>query len=167
MFSYMLIAILPAAWLVAAINDVLEMKIPNWISIALLSFFPVAALYFGYSFNMFFLCIALGLAVLIVGFVLFSLNKLGGGDVKLLAATAPWIGPAAFAPFMFKVILMGGAFAFVILMFRKTPMLPAYVHAPWVVKLHQSSSQMPYGLAIAAGGLWVLPDTYLFTLMYG
>ena len=138
MLSYMLISILPAAWLVAAINDVMELKIPNWISLFLVAAFPVAAVYFGFSFSMFFACVALGLGVLVAGFVLFALNKLGGGDVKLLAASALWIGPAAFTAFFIKMVLMGGLFAFVLLMFRRTPPLPVYAHAPWVMQLHQS-----------------------------
>ncbi len=167
MLSYMLISVLPAAWLVAAVNDVIEMKIPNWISIFLLACFPVAALYFGFSFSSFFACIALALGILVVGFVLFAMNKLGGGDVKLLAASTLWIGPAALLPFLMKMVLMGGLFALVIMMFRKTPLLPAYAHAPWIMNLHQSGKHMPYGVAIAAGGLWVLPETYLFSLMFG
>jgi prepilin peptidase CpaA len=34
-----------------------------------------------------------GLAVLVAGFALFALNRMGGGDVKMLAACAPWVAP--------------------------------------------------------------------------
>lgn len=167
MLSYIFLSVLPAAWIVAAANDVREFRIPNWISIVLIAAFPLCALYFQYSWTLFFQCLALGVGMLIFGFALFTLNIFGGGDAKLLAASAPWIGPAAFIVFVYKVALMGGLLAFVLLAFRKTPVLPVYAHSATLMNLHQSARQIPYGVAIAAGGLWALPETHLFSLIFG
>jgi prepilin peptidase CpaA len=73
---------------------------------------------------------AVAAVILTVGIVLFALRVAGGGDVKLLAATALWAGPAQIVPFLLLV----------------SPDQEA------AVKLRQS---VPYGIAIAAGGLWV------------
>ncbi|MGV6800360.1 MAG: A24 family peptidase [bacterium] len=167
MLSYLFLSILPSAWIVAAINDLKSFKIPNWISVVLIAAFPLAALYFQYPPMLVLQCIGLGVAMLVLGFALFVLNVFGGGDAKLLAATAPWIGPSVFIVFLYKVVLMGGLFALILLLFRKTPALPVYAHSNVIMNLHQSGQQIPYGVAIAAGGLWALPGTHIFTLIFG
>ncbi|WP_306252214.1 prepilin peptidase [Parvularcula sp. IMCC14364] len=167
MLSYILVSILPASWLIAAINDLGELKIPNWISITLVLAFPVMALCFGYSIEMLSSSIALALGVLVLGFAIYTTGQFGAGDVKLLAATALWVGPAAFPMFLFKVILASGIFAFAIIMFRSTPMLPVYAHAPWLMELHGSRRAMPYGVGIALGGFWSLHEAMAFLTVFG
>ena len=167
MLSYLLLSIPPAAWAVAALNDIKALRIPNWISLFLIGSFPVAALAFGFTLSEFLTALLMGAGMLVVGFSLFSLNLFGGGDAKLLAASAPWIGMSAMVIFLYKVALMGGLLALALLMFRKTPLLPVYAHSDWIMKLHQSGKHIPYGVAIAAGGLWTLPDTLIFSSVFG
>lgn len=167
MIGYLFLSIPVGAWLVAALNDAEEMKIPNWISIALLVTFPAAALYFQFTTEMFLGSVALGIAVLIGCFILFALNVFGGGDAKLLAASAPWVGVAGFLPFIIKITLMGGALAILVMMFRRMPPLPIYAHVPWLMQAHEGKSYIPYGIAIAAGGVWSLPDLPIYVLVTG
>jgi prepilin peptidase CpaA len=99
---------------------------------------------------------AVAAVILTVGIVLFALRVAGGGDVKLLAATALWAGPAQIVPFLLLVSVTGAVLAMA---------AASHLHfiRPWpsgalapdqeaAVKLRQS---VPYGIAIAAGGLWV------------
>lgn len=167
MLGSLLISTLIGAWLVAALNDAEEMKIPNWISIALVVLFPVAAFHFGYSPAQFAISLGLGIAVLIVCFALFAFNVFGGGDAKLLAASAPWVGLAGILPFLIKVFLMGGLLALIVLMFRNMPILPVFARAPWLMRAHGSESHLPYGIAIAAGGVWSLPDLPIYAMATG
>ncbi|MCI5046585.1 MAG: prepilin peptidase [Aquisalinus sp.] len=167
MLSYLIVSMLPAAWLIAAINDLSELKIPNWIPATLVLAFPVMAVTFGYSFEMLSSSLLLALGALVVGFAIYATGQFGAGDVKLLAATALWVGPAAFPMFLFKVILASGIFAFAIIMFRSTPMLPVYAHAPWLMELHGSRRAMPYGVGIALGGFWSLHEAMAFIAVFG
>lgn len=167
MITLIFLSAFPAALIIAAANDLYEYKIPNWVSIVLfLAYFaagiglgaPASALLEGFLF---------GCAALVVGFGLFAAKVLGGGDAKLLAACAPWIGPAALVPFLFYTAFAGGVFALALIMFRKTPPLPVYAQAPWLMRLHQCPKDIPYAVAIAAGGLLSFSQTPLFQLAYG
>ena len=70
-------------------------EVPHWIIGTLLSLWALTAIFAPEALNGEpLLGIACGAAVLIVGFVLHTLGWLGGGDGKLLAAMAMWLGPA-------------------------------------------------------------------------
>ncbi len=167
MFAMLALSIPPAAWIVAALNDIKALRIPNWISIALIASYPVAGLLAGISLGDIGLNLLLGVVVLFMGMGLFAFKILGGGDAKLIAASVPWVGMSALWIFLFKVALIGGLVAVALMMFRKSPLLPVYAQAPWILKLHQSGQQIPYGIAIAGGGLWTLPQTQIFLSVFG
>jgi len=157
----------PAALIIAALNDIYEFKIPNWVSIVLFGAYFVAGLGLGAGADVLVEGALLGCAALVAGFSLFALRIVGGGDAKLLAACAPWIGLSALAPFLVYVALSGAALAIALLIFRKTPALPIYAQTPWLMRLHQRPKDIPYGVAIAAGGLLSFSQTPLFQLAFG
>jgi prepilin peptidase CpaA len=157
----------PAALLVAAANDIYEFKIPNWVSLALFLAFFGAAASIGAPGKLVLEGFLLGLGGLAIGFALFAARIVGGGDAKLLAATAPWIGVASLMNFLLNMALAGAVLAVALLIFRKTPLLPIYAQAPWVMRLHQKPKDIPYAVAIAAGGLATFPSTPLFLAAFG
>ena len=53
--------------------------------------------------------LAAALAVFALGALAFHFGLLGGGDVKLLAAGALWLGAAALGPYLMVTVLAGGA----------------------------------------------------------
>ena len=55
--------------------------------------------------------ILIGVALFVAGAVLFQLRLLGGGDVKLLAAGALWLGAAYVPEYLFATAVAGGALA--------------------------------------------------------
>lgn len=167
MIPLLFLAAFPAALLIAAMNDLYEYKIPNWVSAVLFLSYFAAGLGLGASASMMLEGFLFGCAALVVGFGLFAGKFLGGGDAKLIAACAPWIGPAALMPFLFNTALAGGAFAVALVMFRKMPALPVYAHAPWLMRLHQRPKDIPYAVAIAIGGLLSFSQTQLFQLAFG
>lgn len=140
----------------AAVGDARAMTIPNRIPISIVCLWPAAlvvawpgAAGAGWS-------IAIATAALLVGFLLFVLRVFGGGDAKLAAAVALWAGPALAADFLIVTALTGGLVALAALVWRMlnrklvmVPFVPASVHAA------RETAELPYGVPIAAGGLWV------------
>lgn len=167
MIAYIILAVFPAALLVAAANDVYEFKIPNWVSIVLVCAYPVAGLAVGGAPGVIGEGLALGAGALTVGFILYAAKIVGGGDAKLFAATTPWLGVGALGPFLFNTALSGLVLAMAMMMFRKLPILPVYAHAPWLIELHQRKADLPYAVAIAAGGLLSFSQTPFFKLVFG
>jgi len=167
MVPFLLLSIFPAALLVAAANDLYEFKIPNWISILLIVTYPAAGLVLGASPQLMIEGLVIGGGALAVGFGLYAGRVLGGGDAKLVAASAPWLGAGALGPFILNTAIAGLGLAIVMIMFRKMPILPIYAHAPWLIDLHERKKDLPYGVAIASGGLLSFSQTPFFQLAFG
>jgi prepilin peptidase CpaA len=157
----------PAALIIAALNDIYEFKIPNWVSIVLFAAYLVAGFGLGAGADLMIEGLLLGCAALAIGFALFALRIIGGGDAKLLAACAPWIGLSALGTFMVNVAFAGAALALALLLFRRMPALPIYEQTPWLMRLYQRPKDIPYGVAIAVGGLLSFSQTPLFQLAFG
>jgi prepilin peptidase CpaA len=140
---------LAAAW------DAATLTIPNWVSGALAATFPIAALSAGLGLGDIALHFAFGMGMLVVGFFLFQANVFGGGDAKLLAATAVWTGSTAFVPFILMTVIAGGVLAGALLAARtRIPLIPGA--PPFINRLLEPNSGVPYGVAIMAGGLAAL-----------
>ena len=167
MLAYLCLSVFPAALLIAAANDLYEFKIPNWISLTLICAYPVAGLAVSAAPQIMIEGVIIGAAALTVGFALFALRVVGGGDAKLFAATAPWLGAMAIGPFLLYTAIAGLVLTIAMLAFRKLPILPVYAHAPWLLRLHDRKKELPYGVAIAAGGLVSFSQTPFFQLAFG
>lgn len=161
---HLLLLVFPALMAYAAASDLLTMRIANKVSIALGVAFFIVGLIAGMPFQVMLAHVGLGVAVLVAGMVLFGLHLVGGGDAKLLAAAALWIGPAEFLPFFVMVTFCGAALAFLLLVYRRLP-AGALPLPGWAARLHRQGEGMPYGIAIAAGALLVYPATVWPTLL--
>ena len=155
--------VFPALVIVGGLHDLITMKIPNWISLALVgAFFPVALL-IGASPVDIALHLVVGVVALLIGMGLFAAGWVGGGDAKLLAASCLWMGMSGFAPFLIWTGLAGGAFCLLLMTARQYfPMLAPSVSQGWVANLMQPKGAIPYGVAIAVGALLALPESGLF-----
>ena len=133
----------------AAVTDLRSRRIDNWLNLAIvigapffwwssgLSLWPDVALQFG---------VALAAFAVLAG--LFAMGAMGGGDVKLLTALALWIEPMWFLKLLVVMALVGG--------------LLTIAFGAWHVTRRKSTKlAIPYGVAIAAAGLWVLGTHYL------
>ncbi len=167
MIAYLLLSVFPAALLIAAANDIYEFKIPNWISIILIAVYPAAGFAIGASPHVVVEGALIGAAALTIGFALFALKIIGGGDAKLFAATAPWLGLSSLGIFLFNTAVSGLVLALAMGMFRKFPVLPVYAHAPWLIRLHERKKDLPYAVAIASGALLSFSQTPYFQLVIG
>ena len=97
--------------------------------------------------------------VLAVAFAFFAFGWIGGGDAKLVAATALWLGSGLMLPYLVYAALLGGALTLMILALRRYPLPPGCSGQRWIDRLHDSKSGVPYGIALAIAGLLVYPET--------
>ena len=121
MAGYSLLFVFPSAMAYAAASDLLTMRIANSVSLGLVAAFLVIALIAGMPAQEMLLHLAIGAALLVAGMLLFSLNLVGGGDAKLLAAAGLWIGYDQLVPFLLYVTIFGGALALLLLAYRRFP----------------------------------------------
>jgi prepilin peptidase CpaA len=149
----------PAMMAFAASTDLLTMTISNRVSLILIGGFFALALISGMG--MMEVLAHLGAAgiVLAVAFAFFTQGWIGGGDAKLAAATALWLGFDHLLPYLVYASLFGGVLTLALLQFRLAP-LPAMLEKhEWVQRLHRKDGGVPYGIALAAAALAVYPDT--------
>ncbi|HAH09268.1 MAG TPA: peptidase [Alphaproteobacteria bacterium] len=156
-----------AMMILAAAYDVATLTIPNWLTILLAGFFPVAAVLSGLDISDLGWHLATGFAALLAGILVFSAGLAGGGDAKLFAAGALYMGTATIGAFVMAVALAGGALVMAMLLLRRLPLPVSVVTLPWVARLYQKGMGVPYGVAIAAGALLVLPKTHLAAALAG
>jgi prepilin peptidase CpaA len=91
--------------------------------------------------------VGVALAAFVVLAGLFALRAMGGGDVKLLTALALWIEPASFLKLIVIMALLGGVLTI--------------LFAGWhMIRRRKDRLTIPYGVAIASAGLWVLSTQY-------
>lgn len=162
MFDYSLLLVFPLAMAVAGFMDMLTMTIPNRISLVLVVAFLVAAPLAGLGLEQFLMHLGAGALVLTIGFGMFAAGWIGGGDIKLLAASSLWVGLNLLMPYLFAVTVIGFVLGLGMLFARR--FFPeGSVRAPgWVLRLQASETGIPYGLAIAGAALWLYPATALF-----
>lgn len=158
--QYLAFSFFPVMMAYAAVSDLMSMTISNRVSIGLVAGFAVLAPFAtGMDLATFGLHAAAGAAVLGGGFVLFAFGWIGGGDAKVAAAAALWLGFGHTVEFLVWTAMVGGALTLAILIVRQRVSPALAVRFSWLFRLHDPSSGVPYGLAIAAATLIVYPDT--------
>jgi prepilin peptidase CpaA len=161
MFESAILSAVALALIVAAVYDVATLTIPNWLSLILVGLFPAAGILAGFGPSEWAWHLGVGLFALCAGIAIFAFGFAGGGDAKLFAAGALYMGFSGIGPFIFAVAMAGGALVVCLLLVRRVPLPVSFVSQPWVARLYQKGQGVPYGVAIAAGALMVLPQTHL------
>lgn len=119
------------------LNLAIALLAPIWWWVSGLSLWPDVALQIGFA-----------LAIFAVFAGLFAMGMMGGGDVKLLGALALWLPWQAMMTLLLVMAIVGGAVTAVTVIHHK---LSRRIGPP----------EVPYGVAIALAGLWVLGERYL------
>lgn len=144
-----LLMLLAALLLAAAIGDMRSFIIPNRLNALIAALAPAYWLTSGVPLWPD-AAIQVGLAVLI--FLLFALafrfGMMGGGDVKLAAALALWLAPRELASFLVIMSLAGGLVTLAAVARHRLADRPG-------------KPPIPYGVAIAFAGLWMIAERYL------
>lgn len=141
-----LLAVLIAALAAAAIEDSIRLRISNITCLAVLIGALVAMALQGFPLALWQNAVVC-LGLLMVGTPLFAAGKMGGGDVKLLAAAGLWIDFSAVLSLIAAVFIAGGILA---LGFLASRLLPSRKERDG-----NKSRQIPYGVAIVAGAALV------------
>jgi prepilin peptidase CpaA len=149
----------PALMAFAASSDLLTMTISNRLSLALAGGFFLLTLTTGMSLYAFSMHLAAAAMMLVIAFVFFSQGWIGGGDAKLVAATALWFGFDYLLDYLIYASLFGGALTLAIIQFRKLPLPALLARQAWILRLHETGAGVPYGIALAAAALVVYPKT--------
>ncbi|MGE3968032.1 MAG: prepilin peptidase [Dongiaceae bacterium] len=137
----------------AAVEDVLHFRLSNRITLAVTFLYPAYVLTsptpvaWGTA-------IVLAAVVLLVGFGLFVAGWAGGGDAKLFAAAALWAGVAHFPEYLLATTLFGAALSLAMIARRYwSRRLVLSTGGPSEPPRKFGQFEMPYGVAIAFGGL--------------
>jgi prepilin peptidase CpaA len=136
--------------IVAATGDLRSRRIPNWLNLAIavtaipfwwmsgLSLWPDVAVQIG---------IAAGIFVFFA--LLFQIGMMGGGDVKLLAALGLWLPIASVVKLLVIMSIAGGVLTLIVLARRRRA-----GGGP--------ETEVPYGVAIAFAGMWLIGERFLY-----
>ena len=161
MISAAIMVIFPLCMAMAAFSDLLTMTIPNRLSLVLIGAFLAIAPFAGLNLHDFLLHLAAGGAVFSACFVLFAFNIMGGGDAKILTASAIWFGwNDSLVNYLAYVSILGGFLSVLILMMRSQHnLIIAYGIPVPETMLHKK--KVPYGIAIGAAAFIAYPSSPL------
>lgn len=148
-FTEILLAGLAATLVVAAVIDVRTFTISNKLNAAVALAAPLYWLAMGMPM---WPDVAIHLAAAAGVFILlaaaFYAGMMGGGDVKLAAALALWFSPSSTIKFLVFMSLAGGVLTLAVLAWHRA-------------KRREGKPEIPYGVAIACGGLAILAQPFL------
>ena len=167
MTQAIIFVVFPLCLAVAACSDFFTMLIPNRVSAILLAAFLVVAPLAGLGLAEIGLHLAAGLVVFSVCFTLFAFNIMGGGDAKLLTASAVWFGLTySLVEFLIYVSFFGGVLTLAILSLRAhtNVILAAGLPVPGHLLM---AKKVPYGIAIGIGAFLAYPTSPLMLAALG
>lgn len=160
MFDAAILLIFPAMMAFAAASDLFTMTISNRVSLVLIAGFAVLAVVTGLSCTDIGLHVGAGLLVLVIGFTCFAFGWIGGGDAKLAASTALWLGWSQLLEYAVYSALLGGFLTIGLLHLRGSPLHPPFLmREGWYARITDEKTGIPYGIALAAAGLVLYPGS--------
>jgi prepilin peptidase CpaA len=153
------LVLFPALMAFAASSDLLTMTISNRTSLFLVGGFFALAVVSGMTAVDVLSHVGAAGTVLAAAFVCFTRGWIGGGDAKLAAATALWLGFDHLVGYLLYASLFGGMLTLILIQFRMLPLPEMLARQEWVQRLHRNDGGVPYGVALAAAALAVYPHT--------
>lgn len=155
---FLLCVMFPFLMAYAAASDLLTMRISNRVTSLIVAGFALHAVISGMALYELAYHVAAGGLVLAIAFTMFARGWIGGGDAKLAAGTALWIGMEHLADYIVMASVLGGALTLAIVLLRAYPLPTITLRLPFAVHLHDTRTGIPYGIALAAAALIVLPS---------
>jgi len=151
-FQFILLGALALLLVVVAIGDWRSRTIENWLNLVIASGAP---LWWWASGESIWPDVAIHFAIAGAGFafftLMFALGQMGGGDVKLATALALWFPLVPFIVLLQVMALSGGLLTVAMILRQKLKKIPG-------------RPEVPYGIAIATGGLWTVGHTVFRTI---
>lgn len=147
--SWLLIGLLAAAMAAAAVYDWRTRTIPNGLNAAI----ALLAIPFWWANGLGFwpdIAIQIGVAALVFALFVgaFALGAMGGGDVKMIGAVALWLPPLAVLKLLVIMSIAGGVLTVAMLI-------------PHRLAKTAGQPEIPYGIAIAFAGFWLVGERFL------
>lgn len=145
-------------------SDANTFKIPNAVSITLVSAFPVFALL---QLDGSATAYHLGVAMMVFAgaFLLYALGLMGAGDVKMMSAVSLWMGAGIILEFIMLMALLGAAMAIGILVMRRYVVVWRDWAGHWsgVARVLDvaESGKVPYGIPIGLAALWYVQKIFM------
>jgi prepilin peptidase CpaA len=162
MLEALIFVVFPFCMVFAAVSDMLSMTIANRVSIVLVATFAVVAPLTGLGWASYGWHFAACCMVLTVTFLLFTFGGMGGGDAKLMAATALWLGfNLNLLSYLVASAFIGGVLTLVIMSYRKSPLADMTGSNMFLRHFADPAVGVPYGVALGLGGLLSFPDSPL------
>ena len=148
-FTQLLLIVLATLLVVAAVVDARTFTISNKLTLAVALLAPVYWLAVPVTL---WPEVPIQIAGAVIVFLLlaaaFYAGMMGGGDVKLAAALALWFPPGLTIKFLVLMSIAGGVLTLALLAWHRA-------------KRREGRPEIPYGVAIAFGGLAILAQPYL------
>jgi prepilin peptidase CpaA len=155
-----ILVVFPFAMANAAVSDLMSMTISNRISVILVAAFLVLAPLTGMPMAQIGWHVMAMLLVLTVCFTLFAIGAMGGGDAKLMSATALWFGMNMNLAVYFVVAsFLGGLLTLAILRFRGSNVTVYTGNIEFLHRMANPQEKIPYGIALGTAGLILFPET--------
>jgi len=159
MLQTALLLFFPFLMIFSAFSDLVSMTISNKVSILLMGGFVIIAyatgmplVTFGWHWAMFAL-------VLVISFALFAMGAIGGGDAKLAASTALWLGWEHTLSYIMIASLIGAVLTLLMLRLRGNIIPEPVEKIDWIARLYRADTGIPYGIALGAAAVAVYPKT--------
>ena len=147
---WILLGLLALLLLIAAYGDLKSRTIANELNLAV----ALLAIPFWWSSGLALwpdIALQIGVALLVFSFfaAAFALGAMGGGDVKLIGALALWLPWQALLIMLLIMSIAGGALTVAMLVRHR-------------LGKGEGQIEVPYGVAIAVGGLWLIGQRFLY-----
>lgn len=159
MLQTALLLFFPFLMIYSAFSDLVSMTISNKVSLALMAGFIVVAYWVGMDLATFGWHWAMFGLVLVVSFGLFAAGAIGGGDAKLAASTALWLGWEHTLSYFLLASLIGALLTLVMLRLRGTVIPERVERVDWIARLYRADKGIPYGIALGIAAVLVYPET--------
>jgi prepilin peptidase CpaA len=147
-FAEILLGTLAVLLLAAAAIDVRTFTISNRLNLTVALLAPVYWVAVALPWSGAAIQLATGLGVFALMAAAFHAGMMGGGDVKLAAALALWFSPASTVKFLIVTSLAGGVLTLGLLALHR-------------LRGREGRPKIPYGVAIAFGGIAILTQRFL------
>jgi len=158
MLELALIFFFPFFVVYGAASDLFSMTIPNRITLALMVGFMVMALWMKMDWITIVWHWVMFAIVLSITFSLFAMGVIGGGDAKLAAGIALWMGWEHSLVYFLLAAFLGGILTILIIKVRNVPMPDWVMRQQWAANIYQSQ-RIPYGISLGAAALMVYAHT--------
>lgn len=164
MLEAVIFVVFPFCMVYAAISDSMSMTIANRVTILLIATFAVVAPLAGMDWAEYGMHFAAAGLVLAVTFGLFATGTMGGGDAKLMAGTALWMGwNLELLQYLVYSSFVGGVLTVAILAYRRSALSVYTGTNPLLRHFADQKAAVPYGIALGIAGLMIYPETPLMT----